>query len=362
MMQYAALAGTLALISGCAAETSPGRTPGGHTPVDSGHGGSSDAGGGADGGTPGPRPGGDGGACESLTVDARPEPSTVMIVLDRSGSMYDTEIEMVDRWTPSVMAIDSVTTALEDRLSFGLLLFPGDRECATGRVEVTPGVRQAAAIRTALSGDPSSVTGGGTPTAASLDAARAALTSVPGRRSVLLVTDGGPNCNSALDGFSCRCTRPEGGCWLDNWSCLDDDRTVAAVRALRDAGISTYVVGYDTAAWADVMDRMAAEGGTPLSRHIQVTDRASLEGALRDIGGSVVSCSFDLSEPPGDVRYVRVTVDGAPVDHESVRGDGSGWALEGDRTVTLLGPSCDAVQDGTDHTISVVVECTPVII
>ena len=363
MMQCVALAGALVLVSGCAPETtSPGRRPGGDTTVDSGPGGPGDSGGATDAGPLGPRPGTDGGACESLTVDARPETSTVMIVLDRSGSMYDTEIEMVDRWTPSVMAIESVTTALEDRLAFGLMLFAGDDECGTGRVEVMPAVRGAAAIRAALAGDPSAVTGGGTPTALSLDAARAALASVPGSRSVLLVTDGGPNCNAAHDGFSCRCTLPEGGCWFDSLSCLDDDRTVAAVRALRDAGISTYVVGYDTAAWADVMDRMAAEGGTPFTRHIQVTDRASLEGALRDIGGSVVSCSFDLSEPPGDVRYVRVTVDGATVDHESVRSDGSGWALEGDRTITLLGPSCDAVQDGADHTISVVVECTPVII
>lgn len=313
----------------------------------------------------GPIPGFDA-TCDRITVDARPETATVMIVLDRSGSMYDFSPfgEMVDRWTPSVMAVETVTATLEDRLEFGLMLFGSDEECGTGAVRVAPAPMNAAAIRTALTGSPDAMTGGGTPTALSLDAARTALATVAGARYVLLVTDGAPNCNSSLDPSSCRCTAPGGGCgWAgDGLNCLDDARAVAAVRALREAGINTFVIGYDTAMWADVMDRMAAEGGTPYTRHIAVSDRASLEGALRDIGGSVVSCSFDLSSPPGDVRYVRVTVDGRMVDHESVRMDGNGWRLEGDRTVTLQGADCAGVQDGMPHTIEVVVECTPVII
>jgi hypothetical protein len=112
--------------------------------------------------------------------------------------------------------------------------------------------------------------------------------------------------------------------------------------------------------WADVMDRMAAEGGTSFTRHIPVRDGASLEGALRDIGGSVVSCSYDLAMPPGDIHYVRVTVDGTDVAHESVA-SGGGWRLEGDRTITLYGRACEGVQDGEAHHIDVVVECTPVI-
>ena len=362
-MQYRARAAfvalhCLALVGwGCAPETgTPGTSRGGGPADPSGPDGPRDP------GDPGPGRGYDGGTCDSITVDARQEPSTVLIVLDRSGSMYDIDYGGPDRWTPSVRAIESVSTALDDRLELGLMLFASDDDCGVGRVRVTPALGGAAAIGSALAGDPYDSTGGGTPTAASLDAALAALAGVAGTRSVLLVTDGAPNCNEALDDRTCRCTSGEADCSGWPGDCLDDARSVAAVRALREAGISTYVVGYDTGEWADVMDRMAAEGGTAFTRHLQVTDRASLEAALRDIGGSVASCSFDLGEPPGDIRYVRVTVDDGTVDHESVSADGSGWRLEGDRTITLLGPDCARVQDGADHRISVVVECSPVII
>jgi len=191
-------------------------------------------------------------------------------------------------------------------------------------------------------------------------AAQTALASLEGDSYILLVTDGAPNCNSALDGFSCTCTGPS--CLLNNLNCLDDARTVAAIESAAAAGVGTYVIGYDTGSWASVLDAMAAAGGTGRTTHFPVGDGASLETALRDIGGSVVSCTYELEMPPGDIRYVRVTVDGMDVDHESVSGDGNGWRLEGDRTITLIGDDCDDLKDGESHDISIVVECTPIII
>jgi hypothetical protein len=187
---------------------------------------------------------------------------------------------------------------------------------------------------------------------------------MPGENVVLLVTDGAPNCNGRLDPNTCRCTAPypeECLEWSDPYNCLDDEAAVNAVRALRTGGIRTFVIGYDTGRFADVMDRMAAEGGTGHTTHFPVSSGAALEGALRDIGGSVVPCRYELDRAPGDVRFVRVLVDGATLDHTSVWGDGGGWALEGDRTVVLLGESCASVQDGAAHTVEVIVECEPVI-
>jgi Mg-chelatase subunit ChlD len=316
-----------------------------------------------DGGRPPP---GYDATCDRIAVEARAEAVTVMIVLDRSGSMYDfedSESERIDRWRPSVTAVQSLTSALEDRIAFGLMLFGSDEECGGGETVVAPAMMTAASIRSALAGDPDDVTGGGTPTASSLEMAQRELAGVDGQRFVVLVTDGAPNCNFGLDERTCRCTdttADPGDCWADD--CLDDADTVAAVSALASAGIPTYVIGYDTGIWASVMDRMAAAGGTSFTRHIPVSDGASLAGALRDIGGSVVSCSFDLSMPPGDVTYVRVTVDGATIPHESAASAGNGWQLEGDRTITLVGDDCRNVQDGEPHTIEVAVECTPVII
>lgn len=301
-------------------------------------------------------------ACERVDVAADATAANVLIVLDRSNSMY----EVVpfgggaDRWNPAVDAINTATAALEDRVNFGLMLFGSDLVCGAGAVTVPCGPMNASAIASELSGDPASIVRGGTPTAASLEVARSELASLEGKSYVLLVTDGAPNCNEALSGASCRCTG--GSCAFNNLNCLDDANAIAAVEALAADGIGTYVIGYDTSEWADVLDQMASAGDTGRTSHFPVGDEASLESALRDIGGSVVTCSYELEMPPGNIRYVRVTVDGTDVDHESVTGDGNGWVLEGDRTINLVGTACENLEDGEAHDISIVVECEPVLI
>ena len=324
---------------------------------------------GGDGGTPtadlGGRdaviPGYDG-ACEAIDVNAQPGTANVLVVLDRSSSMYREAalgVEGVDRWNPAVSAIESVTATLGDRVQFGLMLFAdpdaaaGSTLCGAGKVDVAPATGTASAIATHLTGDPNTLTGSWTPTATSLDAARVALTGLEGRNYVLLVTDGAPNCNGALDSATCRYA----GTIPDNPKlCIDDVRTVASINALAAAGIQTYVVGYDTSAWADVLDAMAAAGGTPYSAHIEVSNAATLTSALTDIAGSIVSCTYDLSEAPA-LNYVHVTLDGADVQHESVSTGPGAWRLTGDRTVELTGAACDSLRDGGTHALRIVREC-----
>ena len=201
------------------------------------------------------------------------------------------------------------------------------------------------------------LTGSWTPTAVSLDAARTALATLPGRNYVLLITDGAPNCNSALDGSRCRCGSDTMSCSTNPRLCIDDDRTVAAVAALQSAGIETFVVGYDTSAWADVLDRMAAAGGTDYTTHIPVGDEASLESALDAIAGSVVSCNVELSAPPDVLQYVHVTLDGTDVPNETVATGTSSWALVGDRQIELRGSACATLRDGAAHVLAISREC-----
>lgn len=302
-------------------------------------------------------------ACERINVAAEPDAANVLIVLDRSNSMYEGSPfgpPTVDRWTPAVEALNAATAALDDRVDFGLMLFASDSQCGAGTVEVPVGPMNASRIASALSGDPRSIVQGGTPIAASLRAAQTELASLEGKSYVLLVTDGAPNCASGHNGLSCRCTGAS--CFANALNCLDDVAAVAAVEALAAADIGTYVIGYDTGEWVDVLDRMAAAGGTGRTTHFPVGDRASLESALRDIGGSVVSCTYELETAPGNIRYVRVQVDGTDVPHESVNGDGNGWVLEGDRTINLVGNACEDLKDGEPHDISIAVECEPVLI
>lgn len=349
----------VALAAGC---TERGQRPAG---LDAGFG----SGGGADGGPVGTRdavgPGWDA-ACESVALTTRPGRANVLIVLDRSSSMYREAgfgIEGVDRWNPAVVAVRAATDALEDRVAFGLMLFAnpdapaGMTLCSAGKLDVAPEMGTAGAIAAELTGDPNELTGSWTPTAVSLDAARGALAGLEGRSYVVLVTDGAPNCNSALDGRTCRCGSDTMSCADNPRLCIDADRSVAAVEGLADAGIPTFVVGYDTSAWADVLDRMATAGGTEHRTHIPVTDGASLESALEGIAGSVVSCVVDLDEPPFAIQYVHVTLDGADVPHESVAMGGGSWALSGDRSVELRGAACETLRDGGEHTLRVTREC-----
>lgn len=304
--------------------------------------------------------------CESFVIRSMPGVSNVLVVLDRSSSMYREAgfgIPGVDRWNPAVAAVRSVTSTLGDRVQFGLMLFAnpdapaGMTLCGPGKVDVTPGPATFAAIDAELTGDPNSLTGSWTPTAPSLDAARAALAALPGRSYVLLITDGAPNCNGALDGASCRCGSDTMSCADNPRLCIDADRTVSAVAALRDAGIETFVVGYDTSAWADVLDRMAAAGGTDYVTHIPVGDEASLRAALTEIAGTVVSCSVELSAPPDALQYVHVTLDGVDVPNEAVAMGGGSWALVGDRQIELRGAACETLRDGGTHELAIRREC-----
>ena len=365
------------LLAGCSAST--GGPPSGPRPgTDSGPGG---GGGGVDagsGGGGGRRDGGGGGGgggsetCDEITVGSEPGLVNALIVLDRSGSMYEVDglfgEVLVDRWTPAVGAINAFTMNLEDQVRFGLLLFPeiaDSTSCqpATGRFALPPASGAAAEIRDELSGRPEFLVGGGTPTAETLVTAGEMLAEADGDGYVVLITDGAPNCNVRLNPNTCVCTNPP--CFSGD-NCLDDANSVAAVEALASAGIRTFVIGYDAAdlapAFRNTLTSMAQAGGTGRDDYFNVSDQTSLEAAFDAIGGSVISCTHQLNDPVSDVRYVRVTVDGETVGHTSTAGDGSGWELQGDRTIEILGDDCDALRDGGAHDVNIVVECEPIII
>lgn len=353
----------VALAAACAPSARPADDPGG----------GGDPGGGS-GGNPDTDPGGD--ACERIEVHARPQVSNVLVVLDRSSSMFCDNPSFcsptVDRWTPAVDAVTEFTGSFDERIRFGLMLFAnpdapaGQTLCGAGKVDVPVAYQQGAAIGGALAGAPGDKTGSWTPTADSLAAAGAWLNAsgLDGARYLLLVTDGAPNCNAGLSGASCTCVGSDpASCASQPKLCLDDKRTVQVIEDLAAQGVHTFVVGYDTSAWAGVLDAMASAGQTGYTQHFEVGSAAGLASALESIAGGLASCTFELETPPGDVVYVRVTVDGQSIPHESKHpaGPGHGWRLVGDRTVELIGPDCAHLRDGAEHAVTVIRECEPVI-
>lgn len=307
--------------------------------------------------------------CERISVQATRESPSVLILLDRSGSMYAPPL---DRWTPAVAAVNQVVASHSDTVAFGLGLFAADYACGTGTVRVAPGVDTASSIADQLSGDPAVVTGGGTPTASMLNRARMYFTTRQAETPayVVLVTDGAPNCNPLQSGrTTCLCTFTDCENTPTPWlGCLDDQNTIAAVAALAAAGIPTWVIGYDTPELSDVLDAMAVAGDTGRSTYIPVEDQATLASALDGIAADLVSCTFTLSRAPEDVSYVRVLLDGDPVPHTSQVLDGGvdpgatgTFVLEAGTLVRLEGAACERLQDGRPHDLTITRECEPVI-
>lgn len=302
--------------------------------------------------------------CEVVHLSADPTTPDMMIVLDRSGSMQD-----AGRWMPSVSAVRSVTMQLAAQIRFGLALFPDPASadplqcltapdpimclmqgsCAPGKVVVPVGDGTADMIGQVLSTATSS---GGTPTSETLQ--RVLTEFVPMTvdpdakmhpKYVLLVTDGQPTC-PAGNGMQ---TLP-----------ADVDASNAAVDALLMRGVQTYVIGYDTtgpenAALAQVLDGFAMRGGTGDTMHRPVEDEQSLIMELQSILGAVAGCSFSLDKAPPRADFVLVRMDGKQINL------GTDWMLAGDRTIEIIGASCDKLKDGGAHTIDAEVRCSVVV-
>lgn len=325
--------------------------------------------------------------CEKRAVKADKIIPDMLIVLDKSGSMVwpgctaannppqagcsngvstTPPYQMpFDRWVPSVAALKTTTAALEERVRFGLMIFPSDpipatlfppklaEGCQPGMVFEAPALRTAARIATAL--DSETADGDSTPIPGTLKAAHEALGSgltgpdqAPKPKYVLLVTDGAPTCR------------------VDNRPALTAEEanmdTYAEIDSLTQDGIKTYVIGYDTRSTADlavVLDEMARRGGTGATAHQEVTDENSLLDAITAIAGDITTCTYKLDMPVPDVKKVSVILDGKPQKNGE-----NGWVLGMDmKTIELRGKACDTLQDAeVVHGLDITVECRDVVV
>ena len=303
------------------------------------------------------------GTCGRIEVGATPglQPR-VMIVLDKSESMETTGL-----WSQAVDAVTGITSALQDRIEFGLATFPdyvpsgGEvdlpeqfRACSSGSIKVDMSLGTASAIAAELA---TTNVDGNTPTAATLRAVRLGIIGADfPSQVVVLVTDGAPNC-SAMPSRASRCTSTDIVC--EDFHRLDT-LAVDAVRELAAAGALVYVVGFRTSEYSDILDAMAVAGATGRSTHILADDGADLREALTGIASSVLPCTYELEAIPADLSYVKVVLDDVPLDHESIAPN-RGWRLQGEKTVELVGEACATVQDATrPHEVTITVECEPV--
>jgi Mg-chelatase subunit ChlD len=260
----------------------------------------------------------------------------------------------VDRWDPSVKAIETLTTQFDATVNFGLMTFPASsNQCGPGDLQVDLGPGTASMIKSVLD---KTQPGGGTPTGETLQAAlkyfqdhpSGGADTVAPPRFVLLVTDGQPTCPNANGG---------GGGRGGNQLTADLKFTTDALDALTAEGIKTFVIGYDAAldaTFASALTSFAQHGGT--DNYYAVQNEDSLSMAFQSISRKVVTCDFVFKTPITDPRLVHVTLDGNTLRPD----DPSGWTLAGD-VVTVQGDSCAALQTGAGHRVEIVLECEPVV-
>jgi Mg-chelatase subunit ChlD len=286
--------------------------------------------------------------CGQQSFRTREVVPDMMIVLDRSASMQSRGI---DRWTPVVSAIKSLTATFDHGISFGLLLFPGlETSCTPGAVKVPVAAGNAALVERALV---STAPFGFTPTGESLHnallafrasaAARAQGSPAP-PRYVLLVTDGEPSCPSA-----------EGAGGRTAELALDKELTLQEIDALRAEGIDTFVLGCDAgmdARLASALAEFALHGGT--GSYYDVRDEKTLLAAFNNIAQAVINCSFQLDTRVLDPALVHVSLDQAALPQD----DPNGWTLSG-QTVTVHGAACTKLQEEQNQQIDITLDCVP---
>ena len=329
------------------------------------------------------------GYCGNEIVPVLTRKPNLYFVVDASRSMAEGFLgSSVDKYTHALLAVRDLLREVGHRINYGAALFPEpveDDTCAPG-AEVFETAEGDALDCERLYGpvlsdffgavgdrEPS----GATPLAETLEALTANLESLEGSTSVILITDGAPNCH---DGLGCpadecvpnleRVDWGGGVCGIDidccdasidpllALNCLDSARSLDAIEALEEEGIRTYVVGLPgSEVFGGVLDAMAAAGGTSRegeTEYFSVTETDDLEKALDEIGGEgSLGCSIELSEPPTNPERINVYFD-----DELVQGDSDdGWSYAEDAIIELHGDACDVLEGGTISQVQVVEGC-----
>lgn len=297
--------------------------------------------------------------CGGTRVSLTQQRAEVVLVVDRSGSMTEVDADGSRKWTTLVAVLHDLLPRVEDNVAMGLVMFPVQQRMGTDSacteppiLETPPTFRNASAVLGALD---RATPAGGTPTHAAMRVAAEYFTRSPdplGRRYVVLATDGAPNCNPDLDPTMCVCAAPPEACLPSHpgyrTNCLDDVRTLEAIRALNARGVGTFVVGLlGVESMASVLDAMAVAGGHPrdgATRYYSATDRAELTSALRGITTSLIDCRFRLDAPPPDPNLVDVRLGTASLARDVAHRDGWDWSDDAHAELTFHGPTCDRVR------------------
>lgn len=300
----------------------------------------------------------------------------LMFVVDRSGSMaFSLDGRQPDRLgnlPPGVMsrwdtlrdALFATITPFDSALAMGAKFYPEenpggpappDEACRSDvGVAIAPARGNSSSIIDVFD---TTLPNGGTPTS---EAVRLAAQYIEGTRGVartmVLATDGAPNCNGTLDKARCTCTSATGNCSAPTgeFNCLDDVRTISVIRNIFESmKIPVYVIGIGSTerpAFLKVLDDMAVAGGRPrptAPRHYNVQTSAEMKDALGTISASVAQCTYLTPSAPTDPNAISVEIDGKAILRDPTHTNGWDWLDQAFGTLAFFGEACTAASGGT---------------
>ncbi len=332
-----------------------------------------DFGGGGDAGRPDGGSGGGGGGggdradaapCAQVVVNLAPVTPTVMMLVDRSGTMSDPFGSEPSRWDALYGTLMDPTTGVVARLAgavrFGVAAYTARDRDNDGQVEgacprmnvVAPALDNYGAIEDVYG---SLAPLDETPTGAAIDAVLPALAAVEeaGPKILVLATDGEPD----------TCARPN-----PNGHAQARADALLAVQQAYEAEIETYVVsvGGEAVGNPQAEQHMHELANAGLGRAPDADPAAPLYVALApdelvaafdDIIGGVRTCTFTL-EGMVDEEHAAggtVTLDGEELDY------GTDWQLVDPSTIELLGAACDAILAGGEHEVEATFTCEAIV-
>lgn len=300
----------------------------------------------------------------------------LMFVIDRSGSMAfsldgrqpnsqgNLPPGVMSRWDTLRDALFATITPFDNALAMGAKFYPEegpgglappDEACRTDvGVGIAPARGNSSSIINVFD---TTQPNGGTPTS---EAIRLAAQYLQGTRSVartmVLATDGAPNCNGALDNTRCICTTANGNCGGQNaqYNCLDDTRAIDVVRNVFETmKIPVYVIGIGSTerpAFLKVLDDMAVAGGRPRAAapfHYNVQTAAEMKSALGTISDSVAKCTYLTPSAPTDPNAISVEIAGKSIPRDPTHTNGWDWVDQAFGTLAFFGDACTAASSGT---------------
>lgn len=289
---------------------------------------------------------------QSIGVVNLGDPPDLLVVLDRSGSMSSPPSTFpptfTTKWQTMKTSLTNVVNMKQTQIKFGLLEFPSDDDpgcSASATPKVNIGLNAGPGFTSYFS---SRSPGGNTPAHTGLQSALQYFNSIPvntAGRYVLFATDGLPNCLN------------------NDPNMASEAATVAAVQALFNAGIKTYVLGFGGGfgTTPQVLNDAAVAGGKPKAgstKFYEATNQAELDQALMAIAGGIIvpSCSFQLQSAPPDPNNVTVTVNGTPVPRSPSHGNGWDYSPNA-MTITFFGTYCQQLMMGANTNVAFVYGC-----